>query len=482
MMRRRYTRRSHTGVSVIEALVAMAVMAFGMLALVGLQGTLRGNSDLSRQRAEAVRIAHQKLEEKRGFSVLSVLSGSKSFDEIVAEPLTEFNEWTGFASSATFRRRVEVNDFPTAGGTPSELDLYSTAGYKQVISAVTWLDRNNELQEVKLSTIVGRIAPEVVGALSVTSGNAPQQTPGGRHRTIPPGAVNLTGDGAGTSIFTPSPTSGVFWKFDNLTGFVVATCTSIAATTCTSVNQRLLWGHIRYSLGSTQPTSREAETPTDSALPAPLTVGVVVHHPSYPTSDAEIAAAEPTICYIDSAVASGGAYYCLIAFDDPVPPTSPLILGTSWAGRVTVTIDNCWDGVRTPALPYEYGFPKVADTSVVPPVLIGPYRCRMALPPATTAPTTDVFANSATDARSDAFRVCRYTSQRGHTAVGAGTPPMRNIDHPLDYVGVTVSLNNQNFLIIRAGDDFNAFSCPDDDPVTPLNGRTYAHQPTTQVP
>ena len=43
------------GVSLIEAIVAMAVMAFGMVAIVGLQGTLRQNSDIAKQRSEVER-------------------------------------------------------------------------------------------------------------------------------------------------------------------------------------------------------------------------------------------------------------------------------------------------------------------------------------------------------------------------------------------------------------------------------------------
>ena len=47
----------------------MAVMAFGMMAIVGLQTTLRLNSDIAKQRSEAVRIAEEAIEEWRAFSV-----------------------------------------------------------------------------------------------------------------------------------------------------------------------------------------------------------------------------------------------------------------------------------------------------------------------------------------------------------------------------------------------------------------------------
>ena len=59
------------GVSLIEALVALAVMAFGLLGVVGMQATLRFNADVSRQRAEAVRMAQEQMENMRSFGVLS---------------------------------------------------------------------------------------------------------------------------------------------------------------------------------------------------------------------------------------------------------------------------------------------------------------------------------------------------------------------------------------------------------------------------
>ena len=64
-------RAIQRGVSLIEAIVAMAVMAFGMMAIVGLQTTLRQNSDIAKQRSEAVRIAEEAIEQWRGYSTPS---------------------------------------------------------------------------------------------------------------------------------------------------------------------------------------------------------------------------------------------------------------------------------------------------------------------------------------------------------------------------------------------------------------------------
>ena len=79
------------GVSLIEALVAMAIMAFGMLALLGLQGALRGNSDVSKQRSEAVRYAQEQIELLRGFSTLDTATGARTYAQIALIRALQFH-------------------------------------------------------------------------------------------------------------------------------------------------------------------------------------------------------------------------------------------------------------------------------------------------------------------------------------------------------------------------------------------------------
>ena len=77
------TRTLHSrGVSLIEALVALAVMSFGMLGVVGMQATLRYNADVSKQRSEAVRLAQEEVERWRSFSVLAPTAGQLAYQDI----------------------------------------------------------------------------------------------------------------------------------------------------------------------------------------------------------------------------------------------------------------------------------------------------------------------------------------------------------------------------------------------------------------
>ena len=83
-MARNGSRRTAAGVSLVEALVALAVLGFGMLAVVGAQGSLRLNSDVAKQRAEAVRIGQEALEDWRAFGQLPVDPDGvlRAFDDI----------------------------------------------------------------------------------------------------------------------------------------------------------------------------------------------------------------------------------------------------------------------------------------------------------------------------------------------------------------------------------------------------------------
>ena len=61
-MRNQPRRARNGGFALIEAMVAMLVMAFGMLSLVGMQSMLSRNADTAKQRTEAQRLAEEKLE------------------------------------------------------------------------------------------------------------------------------------------------------------------------------------------------------------------------------------------------------------------------------------------------------------------------------------------------------------------------------------------------------------------------------------
>lgn len=74
---RPHVRARSRGVSLIEAVVALAVMGFGMLGIAAMQSSLRQNSDIARQRAEAARLASEAIEAMRSYSVVNAAAGDR---------------------------------------------------------------------------------------------------------------------------------------------------------------------------------------------------------------------------------------------------------------------------------------------------------------------------------------------------------------------------------------------------------------------
>jgi len=309
-------RHRTRGVSLVEALVALAVMAIGMLGLVGVQSSLRANSDAAKQRSEAVRLAQEAIEEWRAFAVLQSTAGVTDYQDIAAGTTTDpvIN-----GSNATFTRSRTVTTMPAP-----------RAG-KSLRVDVTWQDRAGETQSVQLTTVIAGIAPELAATLSVpATGEATGSAPQGRHRAIPPGAKLLGGQLAGKSGFIPPGASGVAWVFDNVSGLITI-CTTTASSTallldtnivCGTDNAVLLSGFLRYALGATPPTTADADNPSSppSAMPSPLQVWVVR---GTPVPDLR--------CYTEDVATPSyyTAYFCAVPVT--VIPNNP---PPAWSGRV----------------------------------------------------------------------------------------------------------------------------------------------------
>lgn len=407
-------KRNARGVSLIEAVVALAVMGFGMLGIAAMQGGLRQNSDVARQRAEAVRLASDAIEEMRAYAVINSATGKVSYDDIVTGvPATQLNLPTSVNGiNAVFTRQVTVTDTPAQNR-------------KTVEVRVTWVDRADRsggtTQEVRLATEIQRSPPELAGALIVPGTGTMTQSPGGRHRAIPQQAT-LNSNGT-SSWAPPGAAPGLVWLFNNNTGNIQQSCPP-GQVPCLTNNGRLLSGYISFSTGASAPTGADSESPAGTALP-----GFVP-----PTSLVTLSVSPaPSTCFFEALPAPPAAtrviaYYCAVFVS-----YSAGVSSYTWSGRSDLDLG--------PLYP---------------------------------------LAGAIADTGASSFRVCRYTGRRNQSAVGTGTPALRNSDHPYDYLSVRENLVNQNFLVIRAGDGITAFDCPDDDPLTPLvNGRTWHHQPAT---
>ena len=312
--------QSSRGVSLIEALLALVVMSFGMLAVVGVQATLRSNGDLSRQRAEAVRLAQEGIETWRNFTSVTAVPGQVDYTDIVSDT----DNVTPALANATYARTRTVAPDPPSGSPP----------LKTLSVSVQWTDRAGEPQTVQLFTSIARIAPAIAASLSVPANGAPARQPLGRHAAIPRGAITQTD---GTSTFTPPPTAGLpttTLVFNNLTGLI--TCIQEGSATCVPAYVgQLVTGYVGVPPASTGFTLR---IDYQSVGTAPNTIADL--------DPARMAAYDRTEqCFVAPTALIDGAtvneYYCVVRLDAASPVPKPwkgeLVFGPGGAFASTTT-------------------------------------------------------------------------------------------------------------------------------------------------
>ena len=303
-------RRTSRGVSLIEAVVALAVMGFGMLGVAAMQNSLRYNADTARQRAEAARLGGEAIEQFRAYSVVNAVAGKTAYADIVTPAAVA----TIVGTNATFTRTVQV--FDTAA-----------QNRKTIQVVVTWVDRTNVQQEVRFNTEIHRSPPELAASLIVPGVGTVTQSPGGRHPSIPKSA---TPNVDGTSSFAPPGGGALVWVFNNATGVIEKVCNP----GCTTTLGRLLAGYISFATSALPPTSAHSETPNDTALAsftaAPPTAGVFINQtaPSLPPFAPD--------CFYEQLPGTPAptkvvGYYCIVHV---VAATG---VGSRWSGQSTLS-------------------------------------------------------------------------------------------------------------------------------------------------
>jgi Tfp pilus assembly protein PilV len=422
----RLGQRTNVGTSLVEALVALAVMAFGMLAVLGIQSTLRQNADVAKQRSEAVRIAQEAMESARAFTIIDTTAGQTAYADLGAFANVVV---PGYTTNTQYMLSREVIE--RTGPDRKELRV-----------RVDWIDRNGDSQGVSLDSVIGANDPRVSRALGARPNGIPERLPQGRNPAIPVVAKDL---GNGISAFKPPGPSGAttVWVFDNLTAVIVGVCNTVttgqAQVTAADVqscsnnaNGLPLSGFVRFATGMTQPTAAHAENPASKALN--LAVQLTLTSTGHASPDHACFSDAPLTASTESTLVR---YFCAVFF---LPGTVPI-----------------WSGISTLV-------PRAFDEPV--------------------ASVAWTIAADAADATSTHYRVCRYTPATSDAQI------IPNRLHPRNYSNVSAlePLTNQNFLVIRAGNDSESpfdsepFVCPSDGPIDPaagnlVNSNTLVHQP-----
>lgn len=237
------------GLSLIDALVALAVAAATALAAAAAQATLRQQAEATRQRSEAVRLAQARLEAARPFARLEARADGPG--------------WDGLASQAA--QAVDAIATPTAYRVEQQVSAEVGSAAKAVAVAVRWTGRDGREHSLGGQTLVAAAAPQLSGSLALPRATLALGRPAGRHVGVPLGAQDL---GNGRSAWVPVAGHPQAWVFSHLTGAVTGVCrvataapvlTAEALAGCAD-NTAAQWigGHVRFG--------GDAAAPTDAAL------------------------------------------------------------------------------------------------------------------------------------------------------------------------------------------------------------------------
>lgn len=410
----RFTHRTSRGVSLVEAMVALAVMAFGMLAVVGVQSTLRLNAEVAKQRSEATRIAQETVEGRRTFTAIE--GGVGTYDAIVASGPTSF---VGPVTNTTYT----VESAVVASADPPSKVLRVT---------VRWTDRANVPQWVTLASAIAAAAPALSGTLNIRPGTSPVgpvRRPFRRHPTIP---VQARDFGDGRSAFVPPTRPWLALVFNNVTGLITGICdtgfgnNSFTNDTITpgdvascdnNTLAQLLTGFVRFWRNSGGPplSAADVEDPPGPALRLRMQLSLAsTGHPagSFCVDDADYGTTfDGTLLF--------ATYFCVIKSNS----------------------SGLWSGLtQIEAQPTNTG-------------------------------SGDLDWAISNSPGSDHFRVCRYTPA---SSDGQSVP---NTDHPRNYVDVGGNLPNQNFVVIPSSKQCPTDGPADPESGAFVNSNTLQHQP-----
>jgi Tfp pilus assembly protein PilV len=239
--------RSHgvrRGITLIEALVALVVISVGMLALAQVQIQLRINAEVSRQRAEAVRIAQEDMENWRAFSRLATTVGKVAYADIVDR------------ARAIYAGQSNANtDFYLA----REVTEVAAPGYKIMKVTVDWTTRTGSTEQVVVDSLISETDPTLAAQLAIPPSGTPIRNPLNRNVRIPATAIDLGDNKSGVI----PPGANFYFVFSNTDASIIERCTGTlseaaynniksndpqADGTCVSKPGYLLGGFVNFDL------------------------------------------------------------------------------------------------------------------------------------------------------------------------------------------------------------------------------------------
>jgi type IV pilus modification protein PilV len=285
------------GFTLIEALIALLIVAFGLLTLVGINLKLSSSEDVARQRAEATRLAQEKIEAFRSYTQLTSSSTTLAWSDLASGSDT-ISSSAGYSTNTQFNRRWTL----LGAATDPMRTMQVTVG---------WTDRAGNASSVAFATVISKTDPTDSGSLGVPlPANTTLKRPKSRNLNIPVPATDL---GNGQSVVQLLSNFAVI--FSNDSGYVVKTCTKSVTTAsdlssgCTDANAYIVAGYISLDTTSTFPGGLIVDTGLFTG-----TTGVQCAQPS------------AAVDQVTGGTISGYDYYlCVVSVANA---------GNAWAGKM----------------------------------------------------------------------------------------------------------------------------------------------------
>lgn len=483
------------GVTILEALVALVIVALGLLSFIALQARMRLNTDVARQRGEAVRIAQENMENFRAFGTLSA-------DGTVANNFAYAGVATGATAKTVLASSVSTSTNATYTVTQT-VSASGEAGMKEVQIAVAWTDRENQAQSVTLRSFIAGVDPRLAAALAIPPNGSPVKDPLGRDLRVPIPAKDL---GNGTSVFKPNNGGALAFVFDNNTGAVTGKCTGIstslttqqmtaahitAGNGCSTVSGLLLSGYVRFSTGNTP----SASAPNDATLALSMRVDL---DQTAPPSGAVGTATQLTAAYWPTAAQTAWVtgytapdcgtqdskvvrYTAAVSYSQVNNGTTQTASSTLKTAVVPVGVANTAAGIAPYVSDAQADISNVTDlaerfiayTCVI-------YPRDFSGTKAWNGRSLIVPSGWTIGTGSTSYKVCRYSEDydldgQVWTTSGSNVTKIDNAEHPYAYLMSTIGLNNQNFLVVKGNKN-----CPTDSDVEVdgTGGENYTDETT----
>ena len=146
------TMHAHArGFSILEALIALVLVAFGLLTLMGVTMKLARSEDVARQRGEAARLAQERIEAIRSYTQIDTSATTLAWADLASGNDSIVNS-DDYSTNTTFNRSWQL-----LGATTDPM--------RQLRVTVNWLDRTNTAQTLSYGTVISQTDPKDVGSL-----------------------------------------------------------------------------------------------------------------------------------------------------------------------------------------------------------------------------------------------------------------------------------------------------------------------------